>query len=181
MGWAWTDERVACLKKTWAAGGSASICRDKLRERIGASMEGPTRNAVIGKVHRLGLSKHKPSTRLNTTGTKEHIRVKQERSDRVKKKTKQAHIVEALLKDNVFVPPTTAERHTCSTLPLDLCRWIYGDPRGEKGAAYCASKRLVDKTGRRYPYCAHHCCEAYPEMKRALENRDGEARAHAHG
>src|SRR3974377_728573 len=44
----WTDERVETLKKLWADGLSAS--------QIAAELGGVTRNAVIGKVHRLGLS-----------------------------------------------------------------------------------------------------------------------------
>ena len=44
----WTDERVELLKKLWADGLSAS--------QIAGELGGITRNAVIGKVHRLGLS-----------------------------------------------------------------------------------------------------------------------------
>src|SRR2546430_17469210 len=44
----WTDERVETLKKLWADGHSAS--------QIAAELGGITRNAVIGKVHRLGLA-----------------------------------------------------------------------------------------------------------------------------
>ena len=44
----WTDERVATLKKLWLEGLSAS--------QIAKQLGGVTRNAVIGKVHRLGLS-----------------------------------------------------------------------------------------------------------------------------
>ena len=44
----WTDERVETLKKLWTDGLSAS--------QIAAELGGITRNAVIGKVHRLGLS-----------------------------------------------------------------------------------------------------------------------------
>src|SRR5205823_14144104 len=44
----WTDERVETLKRLWAEGLSAS--------QIAAALGGVTRNAVIGKVHRLGLS-----------------------------------------------------------------------------------------------------------------------------
>src|SRR6266498_436657 len=44
----WTDERVELLKKLWADGLSAS--------RVAVELGGITRNAVIGKVHRLGLS-----------------------------------------------------------------------------------------------------------------------------
>ncbi|MCH8491038.1 MAG: GcrA cell cycle regulator, partial [Oceanicaulis sp.] len=45
---AWTEERVETLKKLWADGLSAS--------QIAKQLGGVTRNAVIGKVHRLGLS-----------------------------------------------------------------------------------------------------------------------------
>ena len=44
----WTDERVETLKRMWAEGQSASA--------IAKELGGVTRNAVIGKVHRLGLS-----------------------------------------------------------------------------------------------------------------------------
>ena len=44
----WTDERVELLKKLWQDGLSAS--------QIAKQLGGVTRNAVIGKVHRLGLS-----------------------------------------------------------------------------------------------------------------------------
>src|SRR5438876_11617406 len=44
----WTDERVEMLKKLWADGLSAS--------QIAGELGGVTRNAVIGKVHRLNLS-----------------------------------------------------------------------------------------------------------------------------
>lgn len=44
----WTDERVTALKKLWLDGLSAS--------QIAKQLGGVTRNAVIGKVHRLGLS-----------------------------------------------------------------------------------------------------------------------------
>ena len=50
----WTDERVELLKKLWSDGLSAS--------QIAAELGGITRNAVIGKVHRLGLSGRAKST-----------------------------------------------------------------------------------------------------------------------
>src|SRR3954463_13065323 len=56
----WTDERVERLKKLWADGLSAS--------QIAGELGGVTRNAVIGKVHRLGLS----GRRQPTPTTKRH-------------------------------------------------------------------------------------------------------------
>ena len=51
----WTDERVELLKKMWGEGQSAS--------QIAKELGGVTRNAVIGKVHRLGLSNRATGTR----------------------------------------------------------------------------------------------------------------------
>lgn len=50
----WTDERVEILKRMWAEGQSAS--------QIAKELGGVTRNAVIGKVHRLGLSNRNQGT-----------------------------------------------------------------------------------------------------------------------
>ncbi len=50
----WTEERVEILKKMWAEGQSAS--------QIAKELGGVTRNAVIGKVHRLGLSNRSGSS-----------------------------------------------------------------------------------------------------------------------
>jgi GcrA cell cycle regulator len=52
---AWTDERVELLKKLWTEGLSAS--------QVAGRLGGVTRNAVIGKVHRLGLSGRATSSR----------------------------------------------------------------------------------------------------------------------
>jgi len=49
----WTDERVEQLKQLWTEGLSAS--------QIARQLGGVTRNAVIGKVHRLGLQQRRPS------------------------------------------------------------------------------------------------------------------------
>ena len=58
----WTDERVETLKKMWAEGQSAS--------QIAKELGGVTRNAVIGKVHRLGLSNRvSPGTVAEDEGT----------------------------------------------------------------------------------------------------------------
>ncbi|MGC9370776.1 MAG: GcrA family cell cycle regulator [Paracoccaceae bacterium] len=68
----WTEERVETLKKMWAEGQSAS--------QIAKELGGVTRNAVIGKVHRLGLSnraggggktaKEKPSPKAEAPAAK---------------------------------------------------------------------------------------------------------------
>ena len=58
----WTDERVETLKKMWAEGQSAS--------QIAKELGGVTRNAVIGKVHRLGLSNRATASTAKTAKDK---------------------------------------------------------------------------------------------------------------
>jgi len=59
----WTDERVEVLKKMWGEGKSAS--------QIAKELGGVTRNAVIGKVHRLGLSNRSGQTSAKAAAPKE--------------------------------------------------------------------------------------------------------------
>src|SRR6185436_6426840 len=58
QGMAWNDERVELLKKLWSDGLSAS--------QIAGRLGGVTRNAVIGKVHRLGLSGRATTSRMKS-------------------------------------------------------------------------------------------------------------------
>ncbi len=74
----WTDERVEKLKKMWGEGQSAS--------QIAKELGGVTRNAVIGKVHRLGLSNRSGGGGVTKTAPKEKARA----SARAKPATKAA-------------------------------------------------------------------------------------------
>ena len=64
----WTDERVELLKKMWGEGQSAS--------QIAKELGGVTRNAVIGKVHRLGLSNRATTSTKSDTATKAEAKPK---------------------------------------------------------------------------------------------------------
>ena len=74
----WTDERVETLKKMWTDGKSAS--------QIAKELGGVTRNAVIGKVHRLGLSNRAAPAKAET----EKPRAKPAAKSRPKKPAKTA-------------------------------------------------------------------------------------------
>ena len=62
----WSDDRVEQLKKLWEAGLSAS--------QIAAELGNVTRNAVIGKVHRLGLSGRAKSPPRPLRASGRHVR-----------------------------------------------------------------------------------------------------------
>ena len=68
MQMSWTDDRVEILKKLWVEGQSAS--------QIAKELGGVTRNAVIGKVHRLGLSNRATSSSSSKSDTKSKTSVK---------------------------------------------------------------------------------------------------------
>ena len=78
---AWNDERVAILKKMWLEGNSAS--------EIAKELGNITRNAVIGKVHRLGLSNRDTNiSKSGATSTKAIKNVKRGRPPKVKPEPK---------------------------------------------------------------------------------------------
>ena len=66
---AWTDDRVEVLKKMWGEGKSAS--------QIAKELGGVTRNAVIGKVHRLGLSNRATTSKATTNKDPNKIKTTQ--------------------------------------------------------------------------------------------------------
>src|SRR3972149_3775965 len=101
---AWTDERVELLKKLWAEGLSAS--------QIAARLGGVTRNAVIGKVHRLGLSGRATSSRSSSP------------------RPRRAPVPRA---------GPLNERASILTLKEAMCRWPIGDP-GEPEFHFCGRK-----------------------------------------
>lgn len=84
----WTDDRVEILKKLWIEGQSAS--------QIAKELGGVTRNAVIGKVHRLGLSNRATSSSSSKSDTKSKTSVKSmSDTKRVSNKTSTSKVTSA--------------------------------------------------------------------------------------
>ena len=84
----WTDDRVEILKKLWVEGQSAS--------QIAKELGGVTRNAVIGKVHRLGLSNRATSSSSSKPDTKSKTSVKSmSDTKRVSNKTSASKVTSA--------------------------------------------------------------------------------------
>ena len=106
----WTDERVEVLKKMWGEGQSASV--------IAKELGGVTRNAVIGKVHRLGLSNRVTSTTAKPA-------VKEKAKAQVKAKPAAPTTPAAPPKPaGLRSKPCGSPRLRCarSFLPVSLCR-----------------------------------------------------------
>lgn len=160
----WTDERVDQLKRLWEAGLSAS--------QIAGELGNITRNAVIGKVHRLGLSGRAKSPtsaapRPRKARAPAHIMRISRPVARGNTALAQAFEVELeadpVAYDNV-VP--MGQRRTLLELTEDTCRWPIGDP-GSTEFFFCGGKSLAS-----LPYCAHHSRVAYqPVNDRRRANR----------
>jgi GcrA cell cycle regulator len=156
----WTDDRVDLLKKLWAEGLSAS----QIAGRLGSV----TRNAVIGKVHRLGLS-----GRATTSRMKSH-RPRQRMASKRLAKSRYATIGNPALRalynaeTNVYLPPTEelvipiAERKSIQTLTEVTCRWPIGDPQNTE-FHFCGKNKVPG-----LPYCEVHARRAFqpPQSRR---------------
>src|SRR6202035_2592695 len=173
----WSDDRVEQLKKLWEAGLSAS--------QIAAELGNVTRNAVIGKVHRLGLSGRakSPSSAAprprKARPAQQMMRVSRPVS---RGNTALAHAFEVELEpdpiayDNV-VP--MSQRLSLLGLNEATCHWPVGDP-SSPDFFFCGGKALQS-----LPYCAHHSRIAYqPASDRRRQppkpTREG-ARCQQHG
>ena len=148
----WTDERVELLKKLWADGLSAS--------QIAAELGGITRNAVIGKVHRLGLSGRAKSSSSGASRPRKTRAPGMMRVSRASTRGNTAlahaydHDVEAEpeLIDNII---PMGQRRTILELTEDTCRWPIGDP-GSPDFFFCGGNTVNS-----LPYCSHHSRVAY--------------------
>lgn len=160
---AWTDERVEQLKKLWETGLSASQIAAELGGYI-------TRNAVIGKIGRLGLSGRVPGTKPGTVRTPRIPRdrmVKVRRApSRVSVALAQAVAIEADadLQRGAEVIPFT-QRCTLLDLTETNCHWPVGEPFAAD-FHFCGGKSLDG-----VPYCGPHMRMAYqPSSARSRQN-----------
>ncbi|MFV2091742.1 MAG: GcrA family cell cycle regulator [Hyphomicrobiales bacterium] len=163
----WTQERVELLTKLWTEGLSAS--------QIALRMGGVTRNAVIGKVHRIGLSgRARPSRpsqprnpRPRTSQPSQPANFPVAGNTALKPQAAPATDVEiepeiatapAPIRE-VTIPP--GERVTMMTLTERTCKWPIGDP--SKDDFYFCGHRSQPAM----PYCLEHAKLAYqPSQER---------------
>ena len=158
---AWTEDRVEVLKKLWAEGHSAS--------QIAKELGGVTRNAVIGKVHRLGLSGRatpsrpvkrpprlaRPKPRIQPDGTVITPKPQRTAAEPDLKPNEKVAMLAALPPK----PLADGEAATILTLRDSMCKWPIGDPADPK-FAFCGRKSTSG------PYCAEHAKVAFQPAKK---------------
>ncbi len=163
----WTDDRVELLKKLWQDGLSAS--------QIAGELGGVTRNAVIGKVHRLGLSgRGQPTSSIKRT--------RRPRAASAPRRPRRiTSIGSAALKLDVDVAPEhyirpqevvvipIAKRLSIEMLTDKTCKWPIGDPTHED-FHFCGHD-----SDEGTPYCKYHSTVAYqaPDNRRRLRRAAG--------
>ncbi|MBV9996302.1 MAG: GcrA cell cycle regulator [Caulobacteraceae bacterium] len=142
----WTDERVEILKKLWLDGLSAS--------QIAKQLGGVTRNAVIGKVHRLGLSGRAAPSHPSRPAFKapRAPRPITHAPPRPRSVEPRIHAAPAPRPAPFVELPGTA---TVLTLGAHMCKWPIGDPATDE-FTFCGRRAANEG-----PYCIDHARVAY--------------------
>ena len=131
----WTEERVAKLKELWGKGNTAS--------QIAGIIGEVSRNAVIGKAHRLNLSA-KIKQRLSTSNQKNNNKYYEEKV--IQKRGRRSKF-KSLLIDKNFEP---AKNLHLEELTDQTCKYMDGHPN-EPDASFCGRK-----TVEKFSYCPLH-------------------------
>ena len=179
----WTDERVELLTKMWGEGQSAS--------QIAKELGGVTRNAVIGKVHRLGLSNRATSTTKSDakvkSAPKEEVKSSAPSEAAIKEPEAKAPISPArrqIIPAGQPLPPqpsaneispealakvSEVEKKSKKISLMELtertCKWPIGDP-ATSDFWFCG---LPTQTGK--PYCEAHVGVAFQPLSTRRERR----------
>ena len=135
----WTRDREEKLKELWTKGHTAS--------QIAAALGDTTRNAVIGKAHRLNLEARAPSKHSGASVSRENKQIR-----RGPAPTSRKAKFQSILLDRNFEPenPKSLEELTDTT-----CKWPIGHPNEEK-FYFCGRKPEGE-----FPYCKLHVLYAF--------------------
>ena len=136
----WTEKKVQKLKELWTKGHTAS--------EIAGLLGDTTRNAVIGKAHRLDLEERAPSKSKSNSEKREATKSQPRLKGSASRKSK----FNSILLDKNFEAenPTSLENLTDKT-----CKWPSGHPDEEN--FYFCGRKPVDA----FPYCKLHVLYAF--------------------
>ena len=179
---AWTDERIKQLRQLWSEGQSAS----KIAEKLG----GVTRNAVIGKIHRLGLSNRSENSEKKIITKKRGRPAKVKNTDNFQKQVDNSKNkdfsqinsdkfddlhVDGLEGDKNMLPEATlaniaeleenAKKLNLMELTERTCKWPIGDPATEN-FWFCGHPSEQGK-----PYCSTHVSIAFQPISLKRERK----------
>lgn len=158
----WTDAKIARLKVLHAEGGlSAAEMAYRMNRDFHTSF---SRNAIIGKLHRIGLRTTRPQR------TAEEIAERKNEQRRVRRAAQRKplldHAEDIMQAEPCDLPPDSSEfAVTFAQLAEPHCRWPIGDPSSDD-LRYCGAEKMADG-----PYCARHHRLAYTRPTRQSSAR----------
>ena len=147
----WTEDKVNKLKELWGKGNTAS----QIAEIIG----GISRNAVIGKAHRLNLSA-KIKTRTATSNEKYNNSLDEKN---IKSRRGRKSKFKSLVIEKDFEPENPKQ---LEELDENSCKWPIGHPNEEK-FYFCGRSSLKD-----FSYCKLHLLYAYQPKGKKEDTTD---------
>ena len=153
---AWDDDKIVLLKHLYREGLSCG----QIATRIGT-----TRNAVIGKVHRLGLPL-RGATTLRVSGTRNGKKQAARWRSLIAKRRSPAPVAAPRFSTEPLPPPHEIDIPRIKTADLEdhHCRWPCGDPR-EPDFGFCGKDKILG-----LPYCEPHARRAFapPQARNRL-------------
>ena len=152
----WNDEKVNKLKELWGKGNTAS----QIAEIIG----GLSRNAVIGKAHRLNLSS---KIKARTATSSHNFEVNEERNNSKERRGKKSKF-QSLIIEKDFEPENPKK---LEELDESSCKWPVGHPE-EKSFYFCGRSSLKD-----FSYCKLHLLYAYQPKGKKEETTEKDEEA----
>ena len=154
----WTEEKVALLKSLYFKNTAREIS-----EKMGP---GFTRNSIIGKASRLGLS-GKIKTRNVTTNQNNTMSNVQESS--IKRRSRKNKLFKSLIIDKDFEPRRNL---TLEELTEETCKYMDSEVHpSDPDPRFCGRKTVVHKN-RRFSYCPLHLMQVYTQ-KNQKEDASG--------
>jgi GcrA cell cycle regulator len=139
----WTEERVELLQRLWGQGLSAS--------QIASQLQGVSRNAVIGKIHRLAKRSETKTARVRASGFRAPV-ARRRPAPEARRVTPPDWAFRPHHRPILVEEPGLA---TCSTLAAHMCRWPIGDP-DTSDFTFCGQPADGSR-----PYCEGHARVAY--------------------
>ena len=149
----WNDEKVSKLKELWGKGNTAS----QIAEIIG----GLSRNAVIGKAHRLNLS---AKIKTRTAASNKNFESSMENNNIKSRKGRKSKF-KSLIIEKDFEPESPKQ---LEELDESTCKWPVGHP-DEKNFYFCGRSSLKD-----FSYCKLHLLYAYQPKGKKEDSTDKE-------
>ncbi len=149
----WTSEKVEKLKELWSKGRTAS----QIAEALGDT----TRNAVIGKAHRLNLEARAPSKQSSSSKSKENSQTTKRSTAPMSRKAR----FQSILLDKNF---EAENPKSLEELTEETCKWPIGHPNEEK-FYFCGRKPEGE-----FPYCKLHVLYAFQPKNQKEDDLGGD-------